>query len=206
MAGTKWTRGAGVKNILLGLLLMLAPILRAQNSTIVASNIGDVGGNLTTGTWCVTPAQPFVRGGGGNVVPTQVCYAVTAGVLQSGGGAAGYIADEPGACLLSRAGQEPVPGIYPAAGMHAADWEHVQLRQFCAGFAAVYKLQLHGAAILVQWDAAAEHDQHYREWGQLFGEYADVQRREWRHMAWLSRCGRGLLNQHGMVYQLWHKQ
>lgn len=73
-----------MKKILLGLLLMLAPILRAQNSTIVASNIGDVGGNLTTGTWCVTPAQPFVRGGGGNVVPTQVCYAVTAGVLQSG--------------------------------------------------------------------------------------------------------------------------
>ncbi len=70
--------------IILAVLLLAALGARAQTSTITASKIGDVGGNLITGSWCVTPAQQFVRGGGGNVTTSTVCYPVTAGALPAG--------------------------------------------------------------------------------------------------------------------------
>lgn len=69
------------KTILLGLLLTMP--MAAQSTRITAANIADVGGNPVTGYFCVQPAQPFVRGGGGNVVPTEACFGIAAGVLQS---------------------------------------------------------------------------------------------------------------------------
>jgi hypothetical protein len=65
-------------------LLLLPALLRAQTTTVTASNIADVGGHPVTGYFCVQPAQQFVRGGGGNVTASQACYGISVGVLQSG--------------------------------------------------------------------------------------------------------------------------
>lgn len=63
---------------------LLAAGARAQNTTITASNIADIAGAPVTGNFCLRPAQQFVRGGGGNVMPIWHCWLIAGGVLQSG--------------------------------------------------------------------------------------------------------------------------